>query len=76
MLVLDMNDVAARLVTPAAAAASFTCASRCADWAAIRFLYDSGVSVVIAGSTAKTWEGLETVMPVTLALTAFASAVP
>src|SRR6516165_373398 len=42
----------------------------------MRALYDSSVSATVSGSTARTWMGGETVTPVTLALTAFARAVP
>jgi hypothetical protein len=40
------------------------------------FLYSSGVSVTMPGSTAKTWKGSDTVTAVTLALRAFASPIP
>src|SRR6516165_3775502 len=42
----------------------------------MRFLYDSSVSVTMSGSTERKWKGVETVMPVTLALTVLARAVP
>jgi hypothetical protein len=39
-------------------------------------VYDSSVSATMWGSIAKIWKGVETVMAVTLALTAFAKATP
>src|SRR6516164_8997622 len=62
--------------TPAAVAASFAALRYFAVTAAIRFLYSSGVSVSMPGSTAKTWKGSDTVTAVTLALRAFASPIP
>src|SRR6516225_12012746 len=63
-------------LTPAALAASLTFANRCAARVVMRALYDSSVSATVSCSTARTWMGGETVTPVTLALTAFARAVP
>src|SRR6516162_4705556 len=62
--------------TPAAVAASFAALRYFAARAEIRFLYSSGVSVTMPGSTAKIWKGSDTVTAVTLALRAFASPIP
>jgi hypothetical protein len=42
----------------------------------MRFPYCSGVSVIMPGSTANVWKGVDTVSTVTLALTDFAKAMP
>src|SRR6516165_845910 len=73
MLVLDMHNLA---TYSAAFAASFTFSKRCAATVVMRSRYDSSVSATISGSTERKWKGVKTVTPVTLALTAFARAVP
>lgn len=61
-------------VTPTAAAASFTCVRDFVAAALVRCLYESAVSVTVSGSIAKIGKGIVTVIPVTFALIAFASA--
>jgi hypothetical protein len=61
--------------TPAFVAASFATLRYFAVSVATRVLYSFGVSVTILGSTAKVWNGADTVTAVTLAPRAFASLV-
>src|SRR6516165_3638524 len=62
--------------TPAFVAASFATLRYFAVSVATRVLYSFGVSVTMFGSTAKVWNGADTVTAVTLAPRAFASPSP
>src|SRR5262249_55038335 len=62
--------------TPAFVAASFATLRYFAVSVAARVLYSFGVSVTMLGSTAKVWNGADTVTAVTLAPRAFASPSP
>src|SRR6516162_1710321 len=73
VLVFNLHHIAGHA---AAVAASFAALRYFAVTAAIRFLYSSGVSATMPGSTAKIWKGSDTVNAVTLALRVFASPIP